>query len=63
MILDHTTGQRGPSGILEAQIEARNANSASRLKLEERIRWVAAELDRVHPGTNDYLKGESLFPG
>jgi monoamine oxidase len=61
MVLDHTSAQKGSRGILEAQLEAGKANSARVLKAEERVRWAAAQMERVHPGAREYVEGGISF--
>ena len=56
-IIEHTSTQPGPRGILEAQMESTQAEFAKNMKPEDRIPWVAKYLEQVHPGMEQHLEG------
>jgi monoamine oxidase len=61
MVLDHTSSQRASRGILEAQLEGSKAHSASMLKADERVRWVATQMEQIHPGARGSVEGGISF--
>jgi monoamine oxidase len=60
-VVDHTSTQPGPRGILEAQMYGGRAVYAKSLSDEDRLRFAAREIVRVHPGLEtNYEKGTSF---
>jgi monoamine oxidase len=60
-VVDHTSAQPGPRGILEAQMYGGRAVYAKSLSDDDRLRFAAREMVRVHPGLEtNYEKGTSF---
>jgi monoamine oxidase len=60
-VVDHTSTQPGTRGILEAQMYGAHAVHAKSLSDDDRLRFAAREIVRVHPGLEtNYEKGTSF---
>jgi monoamine oxidase len=60
-VVDHTSTQPGTRGILEAQMYGGRAVYAKSLSDDDRLRFAARDIVRVHPGLEkNYEKGASF---
>ena len=60
-VVDHTSTQPGTRGILEAQMYGGRAVYAKSLSEDDRLRFAARDIVKVHPGLEkNYEKGASF---